>query len=64
MGQGLVQDLKAEYESQPSFHLAENAGRQQGGPPHFTAAHYQSSRGKANACQCASTGSRAEFSSP
>jgi len=30
MGQGLVQDLKAEYESQSIFHLTENAGRQCG----------------------------------
>jgi hypothetical protein len=28
MGQGLVQALKAEYESQSIFHLMENAGRQ------------------------------------
>jgi hypothetical protein len=29
-GQGRVQALKAEYESQSIFHLTENAGRQHG----------------------------------
>jgi len=30
MGQRLVNDSKAEHESQPIFHLAESAGRQYG----------------------------------